>query len=74
MPNAMRRPGSTRVVQSKTSKGTNGSPATLHAKKRIPISAAVSMADAKRALKNPADRETFINDIFRYSLSLNLLF
>lgn len=60
MPKAMTRPGSTRVSRSKTSNGTNGSPATFHPKKRIPQSAAVTIAATNKPLKTPRCRNTFI--------------
>src|SRR5262249_31351193 len=60
MPKAMRRPGSTRGSQSKTSKGTNGNPATLHPKNSVPISAIVSSEDAKRLFNTPGVRESFM--------------
>jgi len=65
IPKAMRRPGSTRVSQSNMSKGTNGSPASFHAKKKIPISDAASMAATNEPLKIPG-RRIFIPGSFLF--------
>jgi len=60
MPKAMRGPGSTLVSQSKISKGTNGSPATLQPKNSVPINAIVTSEAAKRPFNTPGVRESFI--------------
>ena len=65
MPNAMSRPGSTRVSQSNVSNGTNGKPATLHAKDKIPVSAAVSMAATNRPAKTLGRRILIRAYLFR---------
>ena len=53
MPKAMRRPGRTRVNQSKTSKCTNGRPATLHPKNSVPTNAVVTMIRGSHVSARP---------------------
>jgi hypothetical protein len=62
IPNALTRPGSTGASQSNMSKGTNGTPATLDPKKKIPISAAVSMAATNKRRPIPGCR-IFISSV-----------
>src|SRR5262249_16622142 len=51
----------TRVSQSKTSKGTNGSPTTLHPKKSVPMSAIVTSAATNDPLHIPGPSAVFMS-------------
>jgi hypothetical protein len=60
IPKEMTEPGRWRVNQSKTLKGTNGSPKTFQPRKTIARSAAVSIAAIKSAEATPRKVDTFI--------------